>query len=268
MADDILGDDFFEDLGALDENISAKEAIKGAVEVMEDNFTVGNSEIETVKETVEEELPNNLPQLIGTEYPPEYKAIVERFLVLYESLPWIDYNESHAEVSQLQVDSSPTPTLQLINLKLQKIQANKDRLSEIYQNVIRCFTIKKRAVNILTEAWGKFAEGSSVDKRKADCAFKLSDFCIDLAQIEALHFTCEHVFKNLDSASNAISRQITIIQSQLKLFDMGRGSLPDFDFNKYQLNNESFASLGDSTEDTPKEEIDENESKEAKELTF
>ncbi|MFA7219428.1 MAG: hypothetical protein WC119_02910 [Synergistaceae bacterium] len=189
---------------------------------------------------------SRFPKLIGPEsdYPASYRQVVDRFIALYAKLPIINYDELHKEISNLNVESKPTSTLQLINVRLQEIQGAKDRLAEIYQEVVRCYTIKKRAVNILTEAWNKFADGSSADKRKSDSAFRLSDFHADLAEVEALNIACDHSLKNLDSQSNAISRQITIIQSELKLFDIGRGSLPDFDFNKGSLN-EGFESLGD-----------------------
>lgn len=215
---------------------------------------------------------SGLPLLVGDNYPNGFKEVVNRFLKIYATLPRINYDDIHEEVAQLNVESNPTPTLQLINVKLQKVQAAKDRLSEIHQMVVRCYTFKKRAVGILTEAWGKFADGSSQDKRKADCAFRLSDFNLDLAQIEALNNVCDNVLRNLDSQSNAISRQITIIQSELKMFDMGRGSLPDFDFNKGSLN-DGFDSIGTPVEKSEEDLNVEDEcavkgSIEAEELSF
>lgn len=209
-----------------------------------------------------------IPKLLG-KCPQEYVDVVNRFLDLYVELPFINYEDLYKELSDLNVDSKPTPTLQLINLKLQKIQASKDRLSEIYKDVIRCYTFKKRAVNILGEAWNKFAEGSSADKRKSDSAFRLSEFHADLAKIESLYNVCDHVLRNLDSQSHSISRQITIIQSQLKMFDMGRGALPDFDFNQSSLN-EGFESLGDNIDGNKESsvEIDPSQKIEAEELSF
>jgi hypothetical protein len=170
----------------------------------------------------------------------------------------------------LNVDSSPTPTLQLINLKLQKIQAYKERLQEIYDKVGRCYSIKKRAVSILTDAWGHFADGKSADKRKSEAAYRLSDFHLDFAQVEALNHSCTHVLDNLDAQSMLISRQITVIQSQLKMFDMGRGSLPDFDFNKSSLNEGFETSLGTpvAESDETSNEIDGSASLDAEELSF
>ena len=250
---DILGDDFFDEL-MKDDNSSHSEV--SVVESSECKYSIDEKCTE-----------NYIPRLVGDNFPKDYKYVVDRFLAMYSTLPEMDYDAIHKEISELNVDSSPTPTLQLINLKLQRVQASKDRLAEIYQEVIRCYTFKKRAVNVLSESWNKFAEGSSADKRKSDSAFRLSEFHADLAQVESLYNVCEHILRNLDSQSNSISRQITIIQSQLKMFDMGRGALPDFDFNKSSLN-EGFESLGEPVINENTNCFDESKSKEAEELSF
>lgn len=236
-----------------------------------------DGETETSSTSTEEEVIESdsgaVPSLIGRDYPESYKNAVERFVILYKQLPKLDYNAIHAELASLNADSGPTPTLQLINLKLQKIQAYKDRLEEIHNKVVRAYYFKKRAVSVMTEAWGNFADGTSADKRKAEAAFRLSDFHADFAQTEALYYVCENVLKNLDSQSMTVSRQITVIQSQLKMFDMGRGALPDFDFNKSSLN-EGFESLGDPItqpaidQDNASTVIDISKSIDAEELSF
>jgi len=262
---DIFDDDFFSDKKTISATKESAEDLElNKADIVE---SVGNG-----FDKVENSSSDDLPILVGDNYPDGFKDVVKRFLKIYSTLPKINYDDIHEEVANLNVESNPTPTLQLINLKLQKVQASKDRLSEIHQMVVRCYTFKKRAVSILTEAWGKFADGSSQDKRKADCAFRLSDFNMDLAQIEALNNVCDNVLRNLDSQSNAISRQITIIQSELKMFDMGRGSLPDFDFNKGSLH-DGFESIGnpvdkEDKDDEEKNVEDGNASIEAEELSF
>ena len=213
-----------------------------------------------------------LPKIMGSDIPLEFQYIVDRFLEVYKTLPFIDYEEYSKELSLLSTKQVPTTTLQMINSQLQKVQSCKDRLAEIYQDVIKSYSFKKRAVNILSDAWGKFASGSSSDKRKSDSAYRLSEFYLDLARIEALNGECDHVLKNLDSLNNNLSRQITIIQSQLKLYDIGRGSLPDFDFNKGNFN-DAFSSLGDSYNDDKdmiekNNELDSSKSLSPEELSF
>lgn len=243
MSEDIIDDDLFSNIK---EDKSTKENSSEKENGSEDKSVENNDYV--------------LPHISGSEIPVEFKNIVERFIAIYKTLPEIDYDEVSRELSTLSIKQTPTSTLQMINLHLQKVQACKDRLAEIYQDVVKCYSFKKRAVNILSDAWGKFSSGGSADKRKSDCAYRLSEFFLDLARIEALNNECEHVLKNLDSLNNNLSRQITIIQSQLKLFDLGRGALPDFDFNKGQLN-DAFESLGDSDQTEKSDNDDEDSNK-------
>ena len=110
MSDDIIADDLFEELEIDKEDKPESE-----------NWGDGTSSTSTEDEILVE-ADTTTPQLVGTDFPVEYKMIVNRFLDLYQDLPVLKYNEIYAELAQLAVDSSPTPTLQLINLKLQKIQ--------------------------------------------------------------------------------------------------------------------------------------------------
>ena len=175
---------------------------------------------------------NALPELVGNDYPPEYIKMSERIKAQYELLPKIDYDAVYKEISELSVKSSPTPTLQVLADELHRIQAAKDRLSEIFIDVIKSYNFKNRAVDILKDSWGKFTSEKNTEGRKGDATFRLSDFMCDFAEIEALSKSCNHVLKNLDSLHDNLSRRITIWQLMLKLRDVGRGALPDFDFDK------------------------------------
>ena len=190
-----------------------------------------------------------IPILMGKDYPDSYQEVVDRMLYQYRALPELDYDAIYNELKVLSIKSCPTPTLQVINLELEKVQAAKDRLSEIFIGLLRSHSFKKRAVDILRDSWSRFSGESSADKRKGDAAYRLSDFERDFAQTDAILRTCIHVLKNLDSLADNLSRRITVIQLQLKLHDVGRGALPDFDFDK-----ETYAALGDK----PSELDDEN----------
>jgi len=172
------------------------------------------------------------PALMGESYPEAYLRLARNIREQYHSLPTIDYDQCYAELSELSVPSVPTPTLQVINDEIQKVQAAKDRLAEIFVNVLRCFTLKKRLVDILRDSWNKFSTESSQDKRKGDASFRLSDFDADFAETESLLKSCTHILRNLDSLHDSLSRRITVIQLQLKLHDFGRGALPDIDWDE------------------------------------
>lgn len=175
---------------------------------------------------------NTIPTIRGENTPKEYLDIVERISVQYALLPYMNYDDVCKELSDLSIKSCATPSLHDINDELQKVQASKDRLSEIFIQLVRCHNFKKRAVDILTDAWGKFTEEKNAEGRKGDAAFRLSNFSIDLAQTEGLLRACTHVLKNLDSLSDNLSRRITIFQLISKNQDFGRSGLPDHDFYK------------------------------------
>ena len=177
------------------------------------------------------------PVLMGSEkFPDDYKTLYSRIIMQYRMLPKINYDETYKEISVLSIKSCPTPSLSDLNSELEKVQAAKDRLCEIFIDVNRCYTFKKRAVDIVRDSWLKFAGGKAEGKnesiRKGESVYISSDFEIDLAQTEALIQACKHIIKNLDSLTENLSRRITIIQLQVKVQDIGRGMSPDFVFDK------------------------------------
>ena len=202
-----------------------------------------------------------IPSPRGGNIPSDYDGMIKRVQTDYTQLPFLDYDDLYAELAELSVKSCPTPTLQVLNSEIQKVQSAKDRLSEIFVNVLRNFTFKKRAVDILRDAWSKFSEEKSADKRKGSACFVLSDFEMDYAATEALMKSCNHIIKNLDSLHDSLSRRITIIQLQLKMHDMGRGALPSFDFAPSEDGSNVAEDIDSMFE---KEEIDPAEGRDAK----
>lgn len=175
----------------------------------------------------------NTPSLRGSDFPSDYLKMVDRIKTQYLFLPKLDHDSISKEMSELSIKSCPTPTLQVLNDEIQKVQAAKDRLSEIFIDVIKVYNFKKRAVDILQDSWGKFTSEKNAEARKGDSAFRLSDFSLDFANVEGLLKAITHVFRNLDGLQDSLSRRITIYQLLLnKLHDMGRNSLPDYEFDK------------------------------------
>ena len=177
------------------------------------------------------ELETDLPELCGEGYSEDFLKMIGRVKVAYKMLPRLQYGALYRELADLSVTSSPTPTLQVLNDEIQKVQGAKDRLSEIMVKVLECHSVKKRLVDTLITSWGKFTSEKNAEARKGDGVFRLSSFTIDLAKSEALLKVCTHILKNLDSLHDSLSRRITINQLLLKMNDMGRGSLPDFRIN-------------------------------------
>lgn len=182
----------------------------------------------------EDRLPpiGTFPALRGEGFPSDYLKMVNRIRLQYDNLPVLDYDDIYKEISDLSIKSCPTPTLQVLNDEIQKVQGAKDRLSEIFVETLKCYTLKKRVVDILVDSWGKFTIEKNADGRKGDASFRLSNFLIDFATVEGLLKACTHILRNLDSLHDSLSRRITIIQLTMKLHDVGRGALPDFDFDR------------------------------------
>jgi len=167
----------------------------------------------------------------GDVFPAEYLKVVDRVKAQYSLLPSLDYNAIDQEIRDLTVKSCPTPTLEILNDELHKVQSAKDRLAEILIDVIKCYNFKKRAVDILKESWGKFTSEKNTESRKGDATFRLSFFLVDFAKTESLFKSCDHILRNLDSLQDNLSRRITIWQMLLKVRE-GRMALPDYDFDK------------------------------------
>jgi len=202
------------------------------------------------------------PKLVGddySDYPQPYRSISDGIILQYSRLPELNHGDIYNELSHLSVKSCSTPTLQVINDEIQKVQSAKDRLSEIYCDVLQNYHFKKRAVDILEAAWSKYTLEKNAEKRKGDALFRISEFSIDFAKVESLAKVCQHILRNLDSLHESLSRRITVNQLLLKLNDIGRGSLPVPDFNDRPIGNLVNESFGLSEDESEKDDQELNE---------
>ncbi len=195
---------------------------------------------DTINDNVE--YTNMPPSLLGDGYPKEFMEMAERIRRGYSFLPKIRIDDVYEELSELSIKTSATPTLQTINRELEKSQAAKDRLTELDIQITQCAMYKERVVELLTDAWNKFSDEKSADKRKGDTAFRLANFYIDLVRVESAQKACKAVMLNLCSLQDTLSRRITNIQLQLKLMDIGRNAMPDFDFSNRMANADNLVS--------------------------
>lgn len=242
-----FGDDFFEEAV----NAPSRPQVVTAVVAVEDerkketpvepvNAVEVVSEVAAKDQTVGEinldfHRTNEPPQMIGEGATPQFIALVERVREQYARLPCLVYSEVYTELSELTVPACATPTLQVINQELQKSQSAKDRVTELDIQLTQCLMLKDRAVDILKEAWNRFCDEKSADKRKGDAMYRLANFELDLAKTEAAGKAVKYVMENLRSLQDTLSRRITNIQLQIKLMDIGRTALPDFDFSKKSM---------------------------------
>lgn len=188
------------------------------------------------------EVPKVNPNM--SHLPMEYLSVIERVRLQYGVLPKINYNVVYNELKELNVNSVRVPTLQSINEELQRIQAAKDRLSEIFLDVNRAFFFKKRAVDILKNAWMKYSSEKSSDKRSGEADEILINFMNDFSELEGLFKSCVGIMKNLDSSHERLYKTITIEQLTMKLSNIGRSGLPDLDNDTSSLNNTEYTTDG------------------------
>lgn len=278
MATDPLGfgDDFFEledkktktDIDIAKEVLAAPSVSQPAKQEVASSKEVILTPVPAVQPTntiVAEDLferTNEKPSLIGTACDPRLSELVERVWSQYLRLPNLAYEAVYTELSELTVKACPTPTLQVISEEMQKSQQAKDRVTELDIQVTQCLMLKDRAVSILREAAMKFSEEKSADKRKGDALYLLANFELDLAKTEALSSACKQVMRNLHSLQETLSRRITNVQLQVKLMDVGRNVLPDFDFSKKSMDiridgqDDNFLNDPDGNGPIPAKEVD------------
>jgi hypothetical protein len=194
---------------------------------------------------------DGLPQLSGSDFPEGFLSVVSRVHGIYKGFPKIDHDKTYSELVSLNVKAKPTPTPQMIDSQLHKVQAVKERLSEIMVRVNYVYSFKKRQVDILKESWICFSQEKSADKRKADATFRLNEFEGDFALIESLWKAGNSILNNLTAVQEILSRRITIMGLEIKMNEMGRHSFPDHDFQGRSLDD-----IGVQAEKDPDEEGD------------
>lgn len=149
--------------------------------------------------------------------PKIYLNLVEQSVGILNSLPKLDYDSLRAELRELNMPLSESPTLQQLSYELQQMQGFTDRAIQILMDANYDYVMKKRIVDTLEKGYSKFSGESSADKRTSDTVTKLSDFLLMVAESDAFHKATESVAKNLESKVRVVSRRIAALQSQINL---------------------------------------------------
>lgn len=180
------------------------------------------------------ENPEELPELLPMEgVPAEYIEMTKRILKQYAKLPVIDYKHFYAELTKLIVPSGPTPTMDVFNAEYHAVQAACERISEMFNIVLENYTFKKWALGQLQDAWGQFSQGKSAEKRKGEAAFLTTEFGMDFSRCDNLFKTIGSHIKMLEKHHASLVERVKVIQVQLKVGDVGRGNMPDMNFDKH-----------------------------------
>jgi len=154
----------------------------------------------------------------------------------------LSYDDISYELTQIKAFMDPDPTnlgLNSLNLRLQQVQAQKDRLATI---LVRLYSEKSRweKFRFVVE---KFFEKNKRDllsdksieslrnqqlqiaavERRLPLIVKARDLCdLHLVELNSLIKQSEVVFNNMKSINDNISRQITVIQQQIAINEIQR----------------------------------------------
>jgi hypothetical protein len=162
--------------------------------------------------------------------PCTIQDIEDMVKAMLATLPKIDRDKLREEMSKMDVPTFQTPTTFDINKGLAVAQAYKDRLVEIYMNAQRDYKLRKRCLDMLFDAYNVISKGASADKRKGEATMKYPIMLLNLEASETFMEEIEQIMANIKSAWDSISRQGSIIQSQIQLGEY-RKRVPDMQSN-------------------------------------
>lgn len=136
---------------------------------------------------------------------------------LLKTLPKINRAALREEMSNMEVETFETPTTFDINSGLAKCTGYRDRLTEILTLATREYKLRKRVIDMLFDATNVVSKQSSADKRKGEATLKYALQLLQLEASETFMKEVEQILGNIRSISETISRQGSIIQSQISL---------------------------------------------------
>lgn len=173
------------------------------------------------------------PQMEPAASMDDFNAIIEKAREVWDSLPAIDYDKLHEELSQLNVAVAETQSITKVAHDLYYVQGLLTRASEIRIISDRDLSVKKTIHKTLASGWIKFSSESSQDKRKADADIRMWQFTNSLLDAEVLNNATIAVIESLTNKYDILSRLVTIAQLQQKLSERLGGTLtPEASFSE------------------------------------
>jgi hypothetical protein len=137
-----------------------------------------------------------------------------------------EYDGLHDELNTLgKVPVADAPTVQGLSEEIGRVQAAKDRVSEILALAQSVQISWKRITDALVDGYQVVSDEKSLDKRKGDAQIHLGQYIIGLCKAEGLLKHAQGVMYNLNDRHESASRRITCISLQLKIGDYGRESM-------------------------------------------
>ena len=133
------------------------------------------------------------------------------------TIPKIDRDALRDEMGEMIVEMSKNPTTFDINEGLAKSQAYRDRLSEILFMAQNEYKIRKRCLDMLFDAVNLISKASSSDKRRGEAVMRYPMMVIQTEAADIFVKEVEQMCTNMRSTSEAISRQVSVMQIQLQI---------------------------------------------------
>ena len=155
----------------------------------------------------------------------DVEAIGKKML---SSLPKLDVDKLRDEMFDMHVDVYENPTTFQITESMAKVQAYKDRLSEIVNLVEHEYITRKRVNEILFDANQAVSKQSSADKRKGEATLRFPILLLKFSAIDSFRSEVTNKVNNIRSIGETISRQVSIMQMQITLGEYRKKTSEDF----------------------------------------
>ena len=144
---------------------------------------------------------------------------------LLNSLPKLNRDKLRNEMENMTVEVLPTPTTSSITEGLAKAQGFRDRCSEILLYATREAKLRRRCYDMLYSTICVTSNAKNNDARMGNFSLRYPTLIIQTEAAEMFVKEVEHVFNNLKSVTDVLSRQVSVMQLQLQLGEIkGRGN--------------------------------------------
>ena len=143
------------------------------------------------------------------------------------SLPKLDRNKLRDEMQQMHIETYTDPTTFNINEGLAQAQAYRERLAGILALAEREYNMRSKMLDMLIMTNNVASKATSADKRKGEALMKYPMQFIHLEAAETFRDEVKTYLTNMQSTSESISRQVSVLQAQIALGERRR---PDENF--------------------------------------
>ncbi len=147
--------------------------------------------------------------------PPEVDIKEQLRKRLIEKRP--DYDGLYKEIAEYTIELKEEPTLDEINKELALVQGYKNRVCKLLLDSIKNLRVYKKMYGFLFDKEIVNTEGKSDTIRAANVNNIIRDFYDAEAEAKDYDAALRLVYENLISANTNVSRQITVVEDQLKI---------------------------------------------------